>query len=180
MKGRGVVLFPLPFQGHVNPMLQLANILHAKGFSITIIHTQFNSPNTSNYPHFRFYSIPDGIPEKYAVSSDFNPLLTLITNLNSNCVTPFRDCLAELLSINLDDPIACLVTDALWYFTQAVADGLKLPRIVLRASNVSSFLVLTSLSSLRERGYLSDSVQGTNHFFDQIQIIFLTKYRPFI
>ena len=80
-------------------------------------------------------------------------------------MTPFRDCLAKLLSINLEDPIACLVTDAGWYFTQAVADGLKLPRIVLRTSNVSSFLVLTSLSFLRERGYFSDSVQGTDHFF---------------
>ena len=142
MKGRGVILFPMPFQGHINP------ILHANGFSITIIHTQFNSPNTSNYPHFRFYSIPDGLSENYTVSSDLNHIITLLTNLNSNCVTPFRDCLAELLSINLDDPIACLVTDAGWYFTQAVADGLKLPRIVLRTSNISSFLVIIFKFSL--------------------------------
>ncbi|XP_022745505.1 UDP-glycosyltransferase 76B1-like [Durio zibethinus] len=155
MKGHGVILFPMPFQGHINPMFQLANILHAKGFSITIIHTQFNSPNPSNYPHFRFYSIPDGLSENHAVPSDLNHIVTLLTTLNSNCVTSFRDCLAKLLSVNLEDHIACLITDALWHFTQAVADGLKLPRIVLRTSNVSSFLVFTYMPFLCEKGYLS-------------------------
>ncbi|XP_017984652.1 PREDICTED: UDP-glycosyltransferase 76C2 [Theobroma cacao] len=164
MKGRGVMLFPLPFQGHLNPMFQLANTLHAKGFSITIIHTQFNSPNPSNYPHFRFCSIADGLSENQVVSSEIDDLIALVKILNSNCVTPFRDCLAKLLSSNVEDPIVCLVTDALWHFTQPVADGLKLPRIVLRTSNVFSFLVHKSLPSLHERGYLSvQDSQAENH-----------------
>ncbi|XVE69323.1 hypothetical protein DITRI_Ditri09bG0143200 [Diplodiscus trichospermus] len=154
MKGRGVILFPMPFQGHINPMLQLASILHAKGFSITIIHTQFNSPNPSNFPHFRFCSIPDGLSENHAVPSDINNIVTFLMILNSNCAIPFRDCLAQLLSVNSEDHIACLITDALWHFTQAVADGFKLPRIVLRTNSVSYFLVLTSMPPfLREKGY---------------------------
>ncbi|XVF83812.1 hypothetical protein PTKIN_Ptkin16aG0523100 [Pterospermum kingtungense] len=152
MKGQGVILFPMPFQGHVNPMLQLANILHTKGFSITIIHTQFNSPNPSNYPHFRFCSIPDGLPKNHTVPSDVNDIVSLLKTLNSNCVSSFHDRLAKLISE--EDPIACLVTDVLWHFTQAVADGLKLPRIVLRTSSVSAFLVLMFSSSLPEKGYL--------------------------
>nr|XP_048325483.1 UDP-glycosyltransferase 76B1-like [Ziziphus jujuba var. spinosa] len=44
-------------------MLQLANILYSKGFSISIIHTSFNSPNPSNYPHFTFHSICEGLAE---------------------------------------------------------------------------------------------------------------------
>ncbi|KAI3793281.1 hypothetical protein L1987_35897 [Smallanthus sonchifolius] len=56
-----LVLFPLPFQGHINPMLQLASILYTKGFKIIIIHTDFNSPNQSNYPQFTFRSISDGL-----------------------------------------------------------------------------------------------------------------------
>ncbi|GMI90288.1 UDP-dependent glycosyltransferase 76B1 [Hibiscus trionum] len=147
MKGCGVVLFALPFQGHINPMLQLANILHERGFSISIIHTRFNSPNTANYPHFRFYPIPDGLSQDYVISSDPNLIFAFIKFLNSNCQTPFRDCLSNLMS-TASDPIACLVTDVLWHTTQAVADDLKLPRIVLRTSNVLSFLVLTSMSSL--------------------------------
>ncbi|XVE69318.1 hypothetical protein DITRI_Ditri09bG0142700 [Diplodiscus trichospermus] len=154
MKGRGVILFPMPFQGHINPMLQLANTLHAKGFSITIIHTQFNAPNPSNFPHFRFCSIADGLSENPPLPSGnvigYDDVITLLTTLNSSCVIPFRDCLAKLL----DDHIACLIADTLWYFTQVVADDFKLPRIVLRTTSVSYFLALTSMPLLRENGYL--------------------------
>ncbi|KAK8643403.1 hypothetical protein V6N13_012703 [Hibiscus sabdariffa] len=156
MKGRGVILFPMPFQGHISPMLQLANILHEKGFSISIIHTRFNSPNTANYPHFRFYPIPDGVSENYVISSDPVRILDFLKSLNSNCQTPFRDCLTELITTTSEDedPIACLVTDVLWYSTQAVADDLKLPRVVLRTTNVSSFLALVTMPSLFQKGYL--------------------------
>ncbi|KAB1200960.1 putative disease resistance protein RGA3 [Morella rubra] len=40
---RLLVLLPCPFEGHINPMLQLGTILHSKGFSITIVQPQFNS-----------------------------------------------------------------------------------------------------------------------------------------
>ncbi|KAK8647474.1 hypothetical protein V6N13_121210 [Hibiscus sabdariffa] len=156
MKGCGVILFPMPFQGHISPMLQLANILHEKGFSISIIHTRFNSPNTSNYAHFRFYPIPDGVSENYVISSDPVRILAFLKSLNSNCQTPVRDCLTELITTTSEDedPIACLVTDVLWYCTQAVADDLKLPRVVLRTTNVSSFLALVTMPSLFRKGYL--------------------------
>ena len=153
--GRRLILFPLPLQGHINPMLQLANILYTKGFSITIIHTQFNSPNSNNYPHFTFHSIPDGLLESEASISDVIALLTL---LNVNCVTPFRDCLAKLLTDVSKEFVACLITDAVWHFTQAVAEALKIKRIVLRTSNLSSFLAYAALPRLREKGYLP--IQG--------------------
>ncbi|KAJ0047247.1 hypothetical protein Pint_06401 [Pistacia integerrima] len=149
-KKRRVVLFPLPLQGHINPMLQLANILYGKGLSITVIHTNFNSPNTSNYPHFDFCSIPDGLLEVGASTSD---VIALVTLLNVNCVVPFRDCLAKLLSNVEEESIACLITDAVCHFTQAVADSLKLPRIVLRTSSISSFLAFAATSLLHEKGF---------------------------
>ncbi|KAE8682077.1 UDP-glycosyltransferase 76C2 [Hibiscus syriacus] len=156
MKGCGVILFPMPFQGHLNPMLQLASILHERGFSISIIHTHFNSPNPANYPHFGFYPIPDGLPENYVISSDPNLMVSFIKLINSSCQIPLRDCLAKLMSTGSEDedPVACFVSDVLWYNTQAVADELRLPRIALRTSNVLSFLVLASMPSLFQKGYL--------------------------
>jgi len=140
-----LVLFPAPLQGHINPMLQLANILHSKGFSITIIHTHFNSPTKSKHPHFTFLPISDGLSKTEASTEDIIPLLT---QLNTNCVAPFRDCLAGLLA---DGPIACLITDALYHFSQSVADGFGLPRIVLRTSSISSFLVFAAMTVMKEK-----------------------------
>ncbi|KAL0003233.1 hypothetical protein SO802_017014 [Lithocarpus litseifolius] len=149
-KGRRLVLFPLPLQGHINPMLLLATILHSKGFSITIIHTNFNSLNPSHYPNFTFHSIPDGLLESEASSSD---LVALVKLLNIKCTDPFRACMDKLLSDASQEPISCIISDPLFYFTQAVADSLKLPRVVLRTGGLSSFVVFAAFTLLRERGY---------------------------
>ncbi|CAK7323863.1 unnamed protein product [Dovyalis caffra] len=148
--GRSLILFPVPYQGHINPMLQLANILYSKGFSIIIIQLPLNPPNPLNYPHFTFYSIPDGLLEQEACTADATQLLVLI---NIKCVKPFSDCLSKLLLDVKEDPISCIITDAHWYFTQPVADSVKLPRIVIRTGDISSFLVAAAFPLLREKGY---------------------------
>ncbi|OIV95591.1 hypothetical protein TanjilG_23822 [Lupinus angustifolius] len=149
-RGRRLVLIPLPLQGHINPMLQLAHILHSNGFSITVIHTTFNSPNPSNYPNFNFYSIQDGLSETEYTSD----LLNFIIALNIGCVTPFKECLMKMLSDTSEEPIACMISDAMCYFTQSVADSIKLPRIVLRTGGVSSFVAFSAFPFLREKAYL--------------------------
>ncbi|KAM7262899.1 hypothetical protein ACFE04_000582 [Oxalis oulophora] len=136
-RGIHVIMFPLPLQGHINPMLQLANILYSKGFSITIVHTNFNSPNPNNFPHFSFHQIPDGLSSD---GSDLNDVIAMVKLLNVNCLDPFRTLLTELLLSN-GPRVACLITDASLHFTQPIADEIKLPRLVLRTSDVSSFLM---------------------------------------
>ncbi|XP_004307595.1 PREDICTED: UDP-glycosyltransferase 76C2-like [Fragaria vesca subsp. vesca] len=151
-KGQRLILFPLPFQGHINPMLELANVLHFRGFSITIIHTNFNSLNPSTHPHFTFHSIPDGLSETETSTKD--PVL-LISCLNAHCCDPFRNCLANLLSDDgSEEPIACLITDALFYFTKSVAKSLKLPRMLLRTGSATSTIVYAVFPLLWEKGYL--------------------------
>ncbi|XP_070681885.1 UDP-glycosyltransferase 76B1-like [Malus domestica] len=150
------ILFPLPFPAsHINPMLQLANILHTKGFSITIIHTNFNSHNfnPSAHPHFTFISIPDGLSESEAAT---NNILHLFSLLNVKCVEQFRECLASLLSAdaNSEEPIACLISDAIFHFTQPVAESLKLPRLALETMGATCTAVYYAFPLLRERGYL--------------------------
>lgn len=153
-KGRRVILFPLPLQGHINPMLQLASILYSKGFSITIIHTNFNSPNPSNYPHFSFNSISESLWESEVSIED---TISLLTVLNDKCVVPFQDCLAKLISNgDQEEPVTCLITDAIWHFAQTVADTLRLPWIVLRTSSISSFLAFSAFQILLEKGYLAE------------------------
>lgn len=161
-KGRRLVLFPLPLQGHVNPMLELANILYSKGFSITIIHTSFNSPNRCKYPHFTFHAIDEGLFESETSTKD---VMLLISLLNTKCVEPFKECLSRLLYDVSDEPIACLISDAVFHFSRGVAESLRLPRIVLRTGGASSFLVFAAFPLLRQRGYLPIQGQISSIFF---------------
>ncbi|XP_057981758.1 UDP-glycosyltransferase 76B1-like [Malania oleifera] len=166
-----VVLFPLPLHGHQNPMLQLAKILDGRGFSVVVVQTQFNYIDPSNYPQyssFTIHSISNGFSQSEASSMD---VVTILSLLNLNCVEPFRDCLARLMESKEDaEPVACLISDAVLHFTQAVADSLNLPRITLRTSGASSFLGFAAVLVLRDKGYfplkdseLEEPVPGLPH-----------------
>ncbi|VVA12566.1 PREDICTED: UDP-glycosyltransferase [Prunus dulcis] len=150
-RGLRLILLPLPFQGHINPMLELGNLLHSKGFSITIVHTKFNSLNPSSHPHFTFHSIPVDLSESEASIKEAGRLLSLI---NAKCVEPFRERLATLLSDAEEDPVACLISDPLLHFTRSVAESFELPRILLRTGGAASFAVYAAFPLLKEKGYL--------------------------
>ncbi|KAJ0771876.1 putative UDP-glucuronosyl/UDP-glucosyltransferase [Helianthus annuus] len=149
---RRIIMFPLPFQGHINPMFQLANLLYSKGFSITILHTNFNAPKTSNYPHFTLKSILDNDPEKRRfLLADFAQDFIHTQDRED----ALRHELKLLLASGKDEPVSCLITDALWHFTQSVADSLNLPRLVLRTTSVHSTIVYSSIPLLDARGYFT-------------------------
>ncbi|KAK9700065.1 hypothetical protein RND81_08G215100 [Saponaria officinalis] len=150
---RRILLFPLPLQGHVTPMLNLANILHCKGFLITIIHTHYNSPNPTYFPHFNFHYLDDGLPKNSVLNS--KDLTTILSVLNVNCIEPFQNCLSQILSTTdrNQEFVACLISDPVWSFAGSIAQSFNLPRMSLRTGSMSSFLVYDSLPSLRQKGY---------------------------
>ncbi|KAL9412917.1 hypothetical protein AB3S75_041555 [Citrus x aurantiifolia] len=151
--GKRVILFPLPYQGHINPMLQLASVLYSKGFSITIIHTNLNPLNACNYPHFEFHSISASLSETEASTED---IVAILIALNAKCVVPFWDCLVKLTLISnvQEDSFACIIRDPLWYFVHAVANDFKLPTIILQTNSVSAYLAFAAYPILREKCYL--------------------------
>ncbi|TQD76574.1 hypothetical protein C1H46_037868 [Malus baccata] len=140
-KGRRVILFPLPFQSPTNSMLELADVLHPKGFSITIIYTRFNSLNPSTLnPNFTHHSIPVDLSETEVTMKDANVILSC---LNARCVEPFKECLARLLSddFNSEHPVACLISDTYFHFTRSLAESFKLPRIMLETVCATTLVV---------------------------------------
>ncbi|CAL9229321.1 unnamed protein product [Arabidopsis halleri] len=155
--GLRVILFPLPLQGCINPMIQLAKILHSRGFSITVIHTRFNAPKASSHPLFTFLQIPDGLSETETRTHDVKLLITL---LNRNCESPFRDCLSKLLqSVDSEtgeekQRICCLIHDSGWIFTQPLAKSLNLLRLALSTYTISFFRSHFALPQLRREMYL--------------------------
>ena len=151
--GRRLVLVVFPFQGHINPMLQLATILNSKGFSITIVHPQFNSPNHAKHPEFSFVSLPDGLSKSNISPTD---LVALISALKTNCEAPFQQHLEEMLKV--DDPhdrVACVVYDGFMHFAQVVANNLKLPGINVRTSAVATLLFFAVFPRAHDQGYIS-------------------------
>ncbi|XP_058110918.1 UDP-glycosyltransferase 76B1-like [Magnolia sinica] len=152
MKVPHLVILPAPFQGHINPMLQLASLLHSKGFSITVIHSQINSPNPANFPNFHFEPMQDVSNDALSYVPD---PLTALSILNDKCQTPFHDTLSRLLSDGPHGPVTCIIADELFYFTKAIADQFKLPRILLGTTSASFYTTMAFLSLLQQNGVIS-------------------------
>lgn len=157
-QNRRIVVVLYPFQGHINPMLQLATILHSKGFSITVVHPQFNSPDPSTHPKFTFVPIPDGLSELVFSPADFTaPVLAL----NRNCEAPFRQLLEEMKSsMEADQLLAGVVYDGFMHFAQKVAGQLNVPGVSVRTSAAITLLAFSVVRSADHQGYIS--FQGTN------------------
>lgn len=149
---RRVVLVPCPYQGHITPMLQLGTILHSNGFSVTVVHTQFNSPDPSNHPDFNFQSMLDGLTDDDISSGN---LLDIIKLLNANCRAPFHECLVQIMKHqNPADDIVCIIYDELMYFAESAANQLELQSIILRTSSAATQISRTALLQLKEDGYI--------------------------
>lgn len=154
-----LILVPCPYQGHITPMLQLATILHSKGFSITIAHTIFNSPNPQNHPYFSFLTITDGLSDCNIPPLD---LITVLLTINDNCKLSFQQILIQLMENQPQDKITCIISDELMFFSQAVARDLKLPGIILRTTSAITSLARTALIQLKAQGHIP--FQGIRFF----------------
>ncbi|KAE8039160.1 hypothetical protein FH972_011598 [Carpinus fangiana] len=132
-------------------MLQLGTILHSNGFSITVVHTQYNSPDPSTHPDFSFLPLPDTSsgPE---LTGD---IVAFIVQLNTNYKARFQKCLAQVMSQQgPDEGIACIIHDELMYFSEAEAKDLKLPSIILTAASAAHFLARSTLVQLKAEGHI--------------------------
>lgn len=128
LKKPHAVCIPLPAQGHINPMLKLAKLLHSRGFHITFLHTVFNyersimckDPDSmKGVENFIFEIVSDGLPPS-------NPrgildLPALCVSMPIHCKNSFRKLIEKLNSSPDVPPVTCVVSDGVMSFTLEVA-----------------------------------------------------------
>ncbi|XP_062083350.1 UDP-glucose iridoid glucosyltransferase-like [Humulus lupulus] len=153
-RSRRLVLVPCPFQGHITPMLQLGTVLYSKGFSITVVHTIYNSPNPKNHPDIIFVPIADGLSDQDIRSWD---LVGNVAAINENCKDIFQRFLQKLSPVEQEQ--VCIICDEIMFFAEAVADHLKLPSLILRTTSAATCLARSALVKLNEQGH--DLSQGS-------------------
>jgi hypothetical protein len=146
-------VFPLPFQGHINPMLQLADVLHSRGLAVTVLHTRFNALDPALHPEFTFVAVPDGIPADVAASGS---VISIILAMNAAMEEPgpVRDALASVLGEKGKPTAACLFIDANLLAVQKAATALGLPTMVLRSASAACFSCFLAYPMLHQNGYL--------------------------
>ncbi|CAN8315098.1 unnamed protein product [Cochlearia groenlandica] len=132
-----VVCVHYPAQGHINPMLKVAKLLHAKGFHVTFVNTVYNhnrlvrsrGPNAlDGLPSFRFEAIPDGLPETDVdVTQDIH---ALSESTMKNCLAPFKELIRRINARDNVPPVSCIVSDGAMSFTLNAAEEFVVPEVL--------------------------------------------------
>ncbi|KAL3724053.1 hypothetical protein ACJRO7_036123 [Eucalyptus globulus] len=172
------VCIPYPAQGHINPMLKLAKLLHHKGFHITFVNTEHNhkrllrsqGPHSlDGLPHFRFDMIPDGLPPSDADSTQDIP--SLCASLSEHGLSAFRSLLLKLQDQSQDGvvpPVTRIVSDGLMAFTVDAAEELKIPEVVFWPPSACGLFGCTKYRRLVEDGFtpLKDPTYFSNGYLE--------------
>ncbi|RWR79291.1 7-deoxyloganetin glucosyltransferase [Cinnamomum micranthum f. kanehirae] len=156
-----IICIPYPAQGHINPMLKLAKLLHTKGFYITFVHTEFNhnrllrsrGPDSlKGLDDFRFETIPDGLPPSDRDATQDIPALCESTS--KTCTVPFRDLIEKINTTDGVPKISCIISDGVMSFTLDAAEELGIPEVLFWTTSACGFLAYLLYRQLIERGII--------------------------
>ncbi|RZC53875.1 hypothetical protein C5167_012737 [Papaver somniferum] len=164
---RHVVCIPFPAQGHINPMLKLAKLLHNKGIYITFVNTEFNHKrliksrgvdSVKGLPDFQFHTIPDGLPPSDVDSTQ--DIDSLCFSTKKNCGAPFRNLLTKLDETPDIPRVTCVVSDGHMSFTLAVAKEFGLPEYLFWTTSACGFMGYLHYRHLLEKGLILHKDEG--------------------
>jgi len=165
------VMLPSPGQSHINPMLQLAKLLHSNGFYITFINTESiqqsilksEGPDTlQGLQDFRFETMTNGIVSSGSRTSQQVTKSNLTTY--DNCAGPLGDILTRLNNSPGVPRVTCVVYSWLMSFVLDVAVELSIPAFVFSTMSACGFMASLHLGELIQRGYTP--LKGTyTHIF---------------
>lgn len=165
------VLVPHPTQGHVNPLMKLAKLLHSRGFHITFVNTEFNHrrlirskglDSVKGFQDFRFETIPDGLPTSDSTIRD--DVSKLCDSTRKNCFLHFKKLLDKLMIISssLDGgdhdhdhdrvpPVSCVISDGTMSCGIKAAEEFGVPELHFWTASVCSFIGYLHHRELKKR-----------------------------
>ncbi|XP_073021527.1 7-deoxyloganetic acid glucosyl transferase-like [Primulina eburnea] len=144
-----VLIFPLPAQGHMNSMLQLAQLLCLSDFHVTFIVSEFNHSRLlkhtgtrstfARYPGFQFQTIPDGLPDDHPRSgrraTDIIPSVLKISGPYFEKMMVEKDLFASAGR----RPVTCIIADGWLSFAADFAEENGIPLIYFRTASACGF-----------------------------------------
>lgn len=159
------VLIPQPAQGHVTPMLHLAKALHARGFRVTFVNSEYNrrrllrsrGPGSlDGADGFRFEAVPDGLTPSDDHGDDVTQdIAALCLSTTKHSAAPFRELLVRLNNgIPGAPPVSCVIADGVMSFAQKVAEEMGIPALVFWTTSACGFMGYLHFAELVRRGYV--------------------------
>ncbi|XP_073126716.1 7-deoxyloganetic acid glucosyl transferase-like [Henckelia pumila] len=153
-----VLIFPLPAQGHMNSMLNLAQLFCLSHFHVTFIVSEFNHSRLmkhsgtrstfERYPGFRFQTIPDGLPDDHPRAG--YRIMDIIPSLINDVAPYFKKMLIHngLFASANRRPVTCIIADGVLSFAADFAEERRIPLIFFRTVSACAFWTLFYISQV--------------------------------
>ncbi|KAH7668897.1 UDP-glucuronosyl/UDP-glucosyltransferase protein [Dioscorea alata] len=162
MRRPHALLLPYPAQGHIIPLLELAQSMHINhGFTVTFINTHFNharlfstfppSQSTATNPSFNFVSIPDGMQP----GDDHNDIAKLCNALKTFMPLSLEQLITKMNNQEHDKP-TCFIADQGMGWALDVAKKTGLRSAVFAASSATTFTSVWNIPNLIEQGIINE------------------------
>jgi hypothetical protein len=162
-KAPHVLIFPLPVQGHVNTMLNLAHLLSLAGLNITFLNSDYNHNRLLLYtnilarfacfPGFQFKTISDGLPNDHPRAGD--RVMDLFGAVDLVTKPLFREMLysGQLNSVT-GQSVSCIIVDGILSFPIDMGNEVGIPVIHFRTISSCCFWVYFLIQDMIEAGEL--------------------------
>ncbi|XVE96984.1 hypothetical protein REPUB_Repub02eG0271300 [Reevesia pubescens] len=138
MEHTHVLIFPFPAQGHIKPMLCLAELLCQAGLQVTFLNTHHNHrrlnklhdlSTSTRFPTLRFKSLSDGLPEDHP--RNLLRFIDLVYSIKSVTKPLFRNLLISLSHKPDMPPVSCIIADGIMSFAIDVAEELQIRKVII-------------------------------------------------
>ncbi|XWS55624.1 hypothetical protein CRYUN_Cryun09bG0016800 [Craigia yunnanensis] len=157
-----VVFLPFPVQGHVKPMLKLAELLSYASFQVTFINTEYLHdrfiPSIDiqafyrRCPKFQFLSITDGLPPDHPRST--KDLVDLFSSIRVATKPALRQLLVSLSrKAGRQQHPTCIIADGTMSSSAIdAAEEFGIPVLIFRTYSACCTWIFFHLSKLIEEG----------------------------
>ncbi|KAL9248168.1 hypothetical protein vseg_021521 [Gypsophila vaccaria] len=145
-----VVIIPHPIQGHVTPMLHLAELLSLANFNVTLfssthVHQCLKKSSDiegrfSLFPGFRFEAVPDGLPNDHPRTGK-DDAWAVLHGFGLNVVGLLRQ-------ISVDASVTCLIVDNWLGSAYDFAKECDIPVISFRCYSASTHCLFSLVPKL--------------------------------
>ncbi|GLJ48494.1 hypothetical protein SUGI_1023490 [Cryptomeria japonica] len=155
--GGHALLIPLPYQGHINPMMQLAWKLVSDGFLVTFLNTDFNhnrimQAKSRNWDGIRMISIPDGLPPDDKRTNIPNLMEALDNSMAPSVIMRLIDVINEREE---EHKVTGIIIDVIICSgLKAVADFYQIPLFAFHTSLVANCAIRYFIPKLLSLGIL--------------------------
>ncbi|GLJ48796.1 hypothetical protein SUGI_1028980 [Cryptomeria japonica] len=147
------LLLPFPAQGHITPMMQLANILVANHIVVTFVNTEFIEKRLKHKStdYLRFQSFPDGLPPDHLRTLK---VPELCESLQKHAPFHVENIVEKIMQADSVPPLTIIVADGAFSFTQKIADKFSVPRVAFWTTSACGFSAYYYMPLLIDQGYI--------------------------